>query len=177
VCPKWILSLWYVQRKTMHQSFSNTKTLQTDRNEIPHDPGHLRVLSVCPKWFSSLWYVQRKLCTYLALRIALSPNRPKRPSTLPTSPRCSIRCVQNDFQAYGKLGASRAPILLQYYDCLQKDWNEIPHDPGHQGVLSGVSKAIFETVVCSAQTVHLSCVKNSTISKRTETSIHLTHVS
>jgi hypothetical protein len=44
------------------------------------------------------------------------------------------------------------------------------------GVLSGGSKAIFEHVERSAQTVQLSCVKNSTISKRTETSIHLSLV-
>jgi hypothetical protein len=29
------------------------------------------------KGFSSLWYVQSKMCTYLASRLALSPNRPK----------------------------------------------------------------------------------------------------
>jgi hypothetical protein len=29
---------------------------------------------VCPKLFMSLWYVQCKSCTYLASRIALSPN-------------------------------------------------------------------------------------------------------
>jgi hypothetical protein len=32
---------------------------------------------VCPKWFLRLWYVWRKPCTYLASRLALSPNRPK----------------------------------------------------------------------------------------------------
>jgi hypothetical protein len=31
------------------------------------------------------------------------------------------------------------------------DQNKIPHDPHHLGVLSGVSKMIFEPVVCSAQ--------------------------
>jgi hypothetical protein len=56
------------------------------------------------------------------------------------------------------------------------DQNEIPHDPGHQGVLSGVSKAILEHVVRSAQIVHLSWVKISTITKRTVTSIHLSLV-
>jgi hypothetical protein len=59
---------------------------------------------------------------------------------------------------------------------LQMDRNEIPHDPGHLGVLSGVSKAIFEPVARLAQTVHLSCIKNSSISKQTNTSVHLTHV-
>jgi hypothetical protein len=33
---------------------------------------------VHPKLFMSLWYVQSKLCTYLALRLALSPNGPNR---------------------------------------------------------------------------------------------------
>jgi hypothetical protein len=59
---------------------------------------------------------------------------------------------------------------------LQTDRNEIPHDLGHLGILSGVAKVIFEPVVRSVQTVHLSCVKNSTISKRTEMSIHSTLV-
>jgi hypothetical protein len=31
------------------------------------------------------------------------------------------------------------------------DQNEIPHDPGHLGVLSAVSKMIFEPVVYSAE--------------------------
>jgi hypothetical protein len=56
------------------------------------------------------------------------------------------------------------------------DRYEIPHDQGHLGILSGVSKVIFVPVVRSTQTVHLSCIKNSTISKRTETSIHLSLV-
>jgi hypothetical protein len=53
------------------------------------------------------------------------------------------------------------------------DWNEIPHDPCHLGVPSGASKMISEPVVRSAQTVHLSCVRISTISKRTESCFHL----
>jgi hypothetical protein len=60
--------------------------------------------------------------------------------------------------------------------CLQTDRHKIPHDPRHLGVLSSVSKIIFEPVVSSAQTVHLSCVKISTISKRTESSFHLSLV-
>jgi hypothetical protein len=84
--------------------------------------------------------------------------------------------VQNYFQAYGTLGASRAPILLQYYVSLQTDQNEIPYDLGHLGVLSGVSKAILEPVEHSAQTVHLSCTDTNTISKQTEMKFHMTHV-
>jgi hypothetical protein len=163
----------------------------------------------------------QKPWTNLALRLALSPNRPKRAITWASSSRSTIGCVQNDFWAYGTFGAKpctyRTPILTLslngpkldsiwptsprclssvsktifkpmvrssqavHLSCsntktLQMDRNEIPHDPGHLGVLSGVSKVIFEPLVRSAQTVHLSCVKNSTISKRTETSIHLSLV-
>jgi hypothetical protein len=53
------------------------------------------------------------------------------------------------------------------------DGNEIPHDPRHQGVPSGVLKTISKHMVRSAQTEHLSCDKISTILKRTESSFHL----
>ena len=43
--------------------------------------------------------------------------------------------------------------------------NDIPHDPRHLGVPSGVSKMISEPMVRSTQTVHRSYVKISTISK------------
>jgi hypothetical protein len=45
------------------------------------------------KQFLSLWYVGRKQCTYLAWRLALSPNEPKWDSSWPTSPRSFIGCV------------------------------------------------------------------------------------
>jgi hypothetical protein len=173
----------------------------------------------CVKRFLSQWYVWRKSCTYLALTLTLSTNGPKRDSTWPTSPCSSIRCVQNDIQAFSTLGANCAPILHQDYDYLQTDWSELPLEPRHLGVLSGVSKTIFEPMrclaqnrapimqrhlhclqmdrneilhdprhlgvpsgvlktlskpmVCLAQTMHLSYIKISTISKRTESSFHM----
>jgi len=54
--------------------------------------------------------------------------------------------------------------------------NEIPHAPCHLGVPSGASKMISEPMVRSAQTVHRSCVKISTISKWTEMSFQLSLV-
>ena len=49
--------------------------------------------------------------------------------------------------------------------------NEIPHDPRHLGVPSSASKTISEPMVRSAQTVHRSCVKISTMSNWTEMSL------
>ena len=43
--------------------------------------------------------------------------------------------------------------------------NKIPHDPCNLGVPSRASKTFSEPMVCSTQTVQLSCVKISTISK------------
>ena len=54
--------------------------------------------------------------------------------------------------------------------------NEIPHDPRLLGVQSGASKMIFEPMVRSAQTKYRSCVKISTICKRTEMSFQLSFV-
>jgi Leucine-rich repeat (LRR) protein len=68
---------------------------------------------VRPKRFITLWYVRRKPCTYLASRLALSPNELNQASTWATSPRSTIRYVQNDFWAYGTFGANLAPILRQ----------------------------------------------------------------
>jgi hypothetical protein len=48
--------------------------------------------------------------------------------------------------------------------------SEIPQDLGHLEVPLGESKMISEPMVCVTQTVHLSYVKISTISKWTELS-------
>jgi hypothetical protein len=64
-------------------------------------------------------------------------------------------------------------MLHRHKHCLQTDQNEILHDPRPLGVPPGASKMIFQPMVRSAQSMHLSCVKFSTISKRTESSFHL----
>jgi hypothetical protein len=106
-------------------------------------------------------------------RLALSPNRLKWASNWASSPRTTIGCIQNDIWAYVTFNANRAPILHWHYHCLQMEWNEIPRDQCHIGDLSGVSKTISDPMLCLAQTMHLSCVKISTISKQTKMSIHL----
>jgi hypothetical protein len=63
---------------TMHLSCTDNKTVskQTDmRFHMMHVIYQFH--RVRPKLFLSLWYARRKLCTYLAVTLALSPNRPK----------------------------------------------------------------------------------------------------
>jgi hypothetical protein len=61
--------------QTMHLSYTDTNTVSKQKEVGFH------MTDICyefhrvrPKWFLSLRYVQRKLCTYLASRLALSPN-------------------------------------------------------------------------------------------------------
>ena len=49
------------------------------------------------------------------------------------------------------LSANRAPILLQDKHYLQMDQNELPLEPCHLGVPSGVSKTISEAMVRSCK--------------------------
>jgi hypothetical protein len=121
------------------------------------------------KWLLSLWYVQRKPCTYLASRLALSPNGPKRASTWASSSSNSIGCIPNNFLSLWYIRQTGAPALHLCYYRLQMDQNEIR-------VPSGASKIISEPMVCSAQTVHLSFVKIKTVSKQTEMRFNMTHV-
>jgi hypothetical protein len=73
-------------------------------------------------------------------------------------------------------GVNRAPILHQDWHYLQTDQNEVPLEPHHLGVPSGVSKMISEPMVCSAQTVHLSCTDANFVSNQTKTRFDMTHV-
>jgi hypothetical protein len=157
----------------LHQDY---QYLQMDRIEL-----HLSLVTkefhrVRAKWFLSQWYVWRKLRTYLVPIQTLSPNGLKWDSTWPTSPSSTIRCVQNDFRASSTLGANRAPILRQRLPLSPNGLNQASTWASSLGVPSGVSKMIFEPLVCSVQTVDLSCVKITTLSKWTEPSLHLSLV-
>ena len=59
-------------------------------------------------------------------------------------------------------------LSCTHTDTISKRTNEIPHDPRHVGVPSGVSKTIYEPMVRLAQTVHLSYINTNTISKWTK---------
>jgi hypothetical protein len=86
--------------QTVHLFFTNTDTVSKQIKMRIHMT-HITKLfyQVCPKWFSSSWYARRKPCTYLASRLAQSPNRLKWASAWASSPTSTIGSVQNDFWA------------------------------------------------------------------------------
>jgi hypothetical protein len=59
---------------------------------------------------------------------------------------------------------------------LQKDQNEILHDPRHLGVPSGPSKMVSEAMVRLVQIVDLCCTDTNTISEYTKTRFYIAHV-
>jgi hypothetical protein len=163
--------------QTMQLSCTETNTV-SKRTEMSF---HLSLVTqeyhpVHPKQFLSLWLVLCNPCSYLESWLALSRNEPKRASICASSPRSNIRCVQNDFRGYITFGANCGAILHRLQHYLQTDRNKILHDPDHLGVPSGASKMISEPMLCSAQTVHLSWIKISTVSKWTKTSFYLSLV-
>jgi hypothetical protein len=81
------------------------------------------------------------------------------------SPKRSIQYDQNDFWPYCMFDANQAPILCGDSHYLQMDQNELPLDPRHLGVPSGMPKMIYEPIACSAQTMHLFGVEINTFSK------------
>jgi hypothetical protein len=111
VRPKRFLKLWYIWCKLWIYLAPILTLSQTDWNEILHDPRHLGVPSGASKMIPNLRYVWRKPCIYLESSLALFPIEPKWASIWASAPRSIIRCVQNDFLAYGMFGANYAPIL------------------------------------------------------------------
>jgi hypothetical protein len=85
-------------------------------------------------------------------------------------------CLKYYFRAYGMFDINRAPILHQELHYLQTDRTELLVEPRHLGVPSSASKTISMPMVCSLETVHLSCTDTNTISKRTKMRFHTTYV-
>jgi hypothetical protein len=56
------------------------------------------------------------------------------------------------------------------------DRNELPLEPRHLVVPSGVSKPISKPTVHLAQTMHRSCTDTNAVSKRKEVRLHMTHI-
>jgi hypothetical protein len=71
---------------------------------------------------------------------------------------------------------NRAPILHQELHYLQTDRTELLVEPRHLGVPSSASKTISMPMICSLETVHLSCTDTNIVSKRTKMRFHTTYV-
>jgi hypothetical protein len=88
--------------------------LQTNRNELPFKPRKLGVSSSVSKMISEpmvrLAQIVQLSCTETNTISKMIETR----FYMTTSPRSSIRCIQNDFWSYGKFGANCGSILHRY---------------------------------------------------------------
>jgi hypothetical protein len=129
VCRKHFLSLWYVWSKSCHLASRLALSPNRLNRAFTWASSPWSIIGWVQHDFLSLWHIWRKPCTYLAPTLKLSPNRPKRDSTWPKPSRIYIRCVQNNFWAYGMFGVKHAPILHQDLHYHQSDWIELPLSP------------------------------------------------
>jgi hypothetical protein len=96
--PKWFSKPMVHLAQIVHLSWIKITTISKRTNTRFYVTHVTQVFHrVHPKWFPSSRYVRRKPCIYLESRLAQSPYEPKRGSIWATSPRSTIRCVQNDF--------------------------------------------------------------------------------
>jgi hypothetical protein len=84
---------------------------QTDRIELLHEPPHLSVPA--SKMISKLMVHSAQTMHLSCTNTNTVSKRTKTRFHIPTSPRSSIGCVQNDIWAYGTFNGNHAPILRQ----------------------------------------------------------------
>ena len=155
-----------------------------DQNELPLEPRHLVVPTGASKTISEpmvcLAQITHLSCTDINTDEDITCPDTTTMATFDSQLKQSFTI--NVFDTFDELMLHHDVCSLsfskiqQFYikHYLPTDRNEIPLEPRHLGVSSGASKIISEP--CSAQTVYLSCVNISTISKPTETSFHLSLV-
>jgi hypothetical protein len=170
------MSLWYVQGKLCTYPVSRLALSPNRPNKAPPDRRHLGVPSGASKTIYEpmvhLMQIEHLSCTdantvskqfetrFHITHVTYEFHR------VPPILFLSLRYVD----------ANRAPILHQESHYLQMDQTELPLEPRHLGVPSSASKMISMPMVCSEQTMHLSCTNANTVSKQIETRFHMTHV-
>jgi hypothetical protein len=113
VRPKWFMGLWYVWCKLWIYLAWLTQSPNAPKRDSTWPTRHLGVPSGASKMISELTVRSAQTVRLSWIKISTISKRPKRGSIWALSPRSTIRCVQNDFWAYGTFGPNRAPILHQ----------------------------------------------------------------
>jgi hypothetical protein len=142
-----------------------------DRNKIPHDSHHLWVPLGASKMISEptvplaqathlvkISTISKRTKSSFQLSLVTEEFHPVHPIWFPSL--WQVRCKPCTYIA---------PTPTLSLNSPKRDFTW----PTLLGVPSGASKTIFEPMVRSTQTAHLSWVKIGTISKRTQASFHL----
>jgi hypothetical protein len=111
VCPKWFKGLWYVWCKLWIYLAWLTQSPNASKQDSTWPTRHLGVPSGASKIISELTVRSAQTMYLYWIKISTISKQPKRASIWALSPRSTIRCVQNDFWAYGTIGTNCAPIV------------------------------------------------------------------
>jgi hypothetical protein len=163
--------------QTVHLSWTDTNTV-SKWTKIRFHMTHvtLEFHLVCPKWFLSMCYVRHKMCTYLASRVALSPNELNQATTWARHLGVPSGASKMISEPMVRSAQTMHLSCVKIRTIFQMNWIKHPLDPHQLGVPSNASKKIYVPTVCLAQTVHLSWTDTITVSKWTKTRFHMTHV-
>ena len=78
---KWIFEHMVRSLQTVHLSCIKISTISKQIEPSFHLSLFIQEYQIVhPKWFLRLWCIRCKLCTYLALKLTMSTNRPKQDS-------------------------------------------------------------------------------------------------
>jgi hypothetical protein len=176
VCPKRLLSLWYVWGKQF-TGLASRLTL------TPNRPKQGSTWATSPR--STIGCVQNESWAYSMFSAKPAPILQRHSHHL----QMDRNEIRHDPRHLGvPSGASKMisdPMVrsmqtmhLSYTNTnqFQIDRNDIPQDPCYLKVPSGVSKTIYEPMVHLAQTMHLSCTDTNIISKWIETRFDTTRI-
>jgi hypothetical protein len=159
---KWFLSQWYIRRKPCTY-IGPTVTLSPNRSKRDSAwPSHLWVPSGASKMiFEPMVHSTQTNSNKLSLELVTLEYRRVRLKRF-----LSLWYVRRKSCPYVTLTLTLSPNRPNW----DSTW------PTHLGVPSSASKTISMPMVRSMRTAHLSCVKISNISKRTQTSFQLSLV-
>jgi hypothetical protein len=174
VCPKWFMTLWYARHKPCTYLVSRLAQSPKGLKRASTWASHIVVPSGRPKRFLNLWYVRCKPSTYLGPRLALSPHGPSFHLSLVTTEyyRVCPKWVLSRWYVWCKLCSYLALTLTLSPN--RKKWDSTwPTSPRSS---TGCIQNNFWAYGTFDQTLHLSCLKISTLSERTKMRFHLSLV-
>jgi hypothetical protein len=172
---KWFLILWYVLRKLCTYLAPTQTSCQTDRNKVPRDARRLWVPSGASKTISEHMVRSAQTVHLSRVKISTISKQTKWASNL----ACHLAVPlggQKRFLSLWYIWRKPCTYLVSTLTPSPNGPKQDSHDPSHLGVPLGASKMVSDPIVCSAQTMHLSCTNINTLSKWTETRFHVMHI-
>ena len=166
--PKRYLSLWYIWRKPFTYLALTLTPSPNGPSDIPNDPHHLGVPSGASKTISEPMVRRAQTVHRSCFKIRTISKRNETSFHLSFVTTEYHRVRSKRYLSLWYIWRKPCTYVALTLTPYPNGPNEVPHDPCHLGVPSDASKMIFEPMLRSAQTMHLSCTNTNTISKWTE---------